>query len=767
LRGWSAIVAALLGVLAGAPMALAASVSLYVGQNPVTGLPPPIVQSGGLLIPAAILPYIGGEIVDLSGASVRFRSQGREVVVQAGQSTALVNGSGVGMGATAVSEHDTLFVPLRFVADIQGLRVAWEQEKAAIRLSERVVPSEIPTPAPLPSPVAVEPALPVPVPAPRPEPQASGAASPQPVAPPAELVTPVAAAARTPSPAPPDDTGTRAWTTKTGSLVVCATEHAGSSVFELRGVDAKDLSISLLSAPSRLVIDMSSFVPEIAAPPWELEHPAVARVRLAPFRGKGRMVLDLHQPVGYELEEYHEGVRLRLNRVLSAVEFTPSLVGGQLIFDLPAQAPFHMERVGFPDRVVIDLPGTSLVGGPRVLEQGTGPVKAVRVSQYTPHTTRVVLDVAGELSCLPFVVPGPRLQFTLQNEIGSIGMADIGAGRKMILVEGVGPMEAKLFTLHSPDRLVVDISHAWVRHPFGKLAGDGLVRELRAAQFAPGTVRVVIELGGPVEAGLVHFQEQGMLGVLLEPPTLLGSRVVVDAGHGGDDPGAIGRVLGLRESDINLDIATRLAALLAEAEADVFSLRADDSHVFLGDRPLLAAEYQPDVLVSIHANSAPPGKEDATGTETIYWCSDSSYDLARALQEEVTGILGTVDRGTKQRALLVLREASVPAALVEVAFISGRTDEELLADPSFRHKAAQGIFNGVLRFLRRGGESGVLVSAERAKQLWQALHDAPNRVYLPPEQAPAGAVVAVASKQGVAVVEQEEIPQVAGIATAR
>jgi len=103
--------------------------------------------------------------------------------------------------------------------------------------------------------------------------------------------------------------------------------------------------------------------------------------------------------------------------------------------------------------------------------------------------------------------------------------------------------------------------------------------------------------------------------------------------------------------------------------------------------------------VSIHANSVPPDNTSAKGTETFVRLGEPlSERLGAALQSSVTSALNTVDRGVRANRYLVVRRANMPAALVEVAFLADPEEEELLMEPWFRQRAAEGIFNGLLRY---------------------------------------------------------------------
>lgn len=195
------------------------------------------------------------------------------------------------------------------------------------------------------------------------------------------------------------------------------------------------------------------------------------------------------------------------------------------------------------------------------------------------------------------------------------------------------------------------------------------------------------------------------------PPTLAG-KVCIDPGHGGTDPGAVGWDGDAypNEKDFTLDIALRLRDLLENEGIEVVMTREEDIDVDLQTRSDIANNNSSDIFVSIHINS---GVVSAHGTETFYYdhlnipnpeVGQAGYGLAYNIQKELVAEIGLTDRRTEGDFeyygyhLYVLSHTDMPAALTEVAFISNPTEFELLSNPSFRQKAAQGIANGILRY---------------------------------------------------------------------
>lgn len=178
--------------------------------------------------------------------------------------------------------------------------------------------------------------------------------------------------------------------------------------------------------------------------------------------------------------------------------------------------------------------------------------------------------------------------------------------------------------------------------------------------------------------------------------------VCLDPGHGGYDPGAIGPS-GLREKDVNLEVALKAGSYLERAKVGViFTRKSDqvpwpaDKNKDLAARCEIANKAGADLFVSVHCNGA--SEQKANGTET-YSFSDTGpgADAAKLVQAELLEALKLRDRGTKTAKFYVLRHTVMPAVLTELAFISNPQEEQLLALPGTRTNAARAIARAVAR----------------------------------------------------------------------
>lgn len=175
--------------------------------------------------------------------------------------------------------------------------------------------------------------------------------------------------------------------------------------------------------------------------------------------------------------------------------------------------------------------------------------------------------------------------------------------------------------------------------------------------------------------------------------------VVLDAGHGGRDPGAI--CDDVKEADVNLAITERVAALIETDERlDVKMTRTLDISVSLEDRIAAANDADAALYLSVQSNACE--YPDATGVVTLV--SDTldvgapSWQFAEVLQDAVTDATGARDRGILAQDLY-LHRAEMPAALIEVGFLTNDGERTLLTDPDYQQTIAQGIYDGLVAYL--------------------------------------------------------------------
>ena len=185
---------------------------------------------------------------------------------------------------------------------------------------------------------------------------------------------------------------------------------------------------------------------------------------------------------------------------------------------------------------------------------------------------------------------------------------------------------------------------------------------------------------------------------------LSGHLIVLDAGHGGSDRGAVGPS-GLTEKEVTLAVALKAERILAENGADVIMTRRTDIDVAspnasnteeLGAR-VAKAPYDAEIFISVHCNAF--SNPQSNGMETFYYSGNSeSYRLAALLNEELRNYGGLNNRGVKSANFYVIKHTHCPSSLIELAFISNYEEERLLASDEYQEQLAQAIVAAINRF---------------------------------------------------------------------
>ncbi len=346
-------------------------------------------------------------------------------------------------------------------------------------------------------------------------------------------------------------------------------------------------------------------------------------------------------------------------------------------------------------RIYFDINGAKLAAGVKDLPIGDGLLKSARAAQYRADTVRVVLDIDNV-------------------------------------------RDYKIFTFADPFRIIVDVKGER-RAEISSLAPEikaaapqPPTAETKAAEAAQAVARVV-----PVETPREQPPVKSRPRAQLKPGKI--RRIVVDPGHGGKDPGAVGPN-GLQEKDVVLAMGLSLAKKLKEElGVDVVMTRSTDVFIELQERTAIANQVGADLFVSIHANASL--NRSATGVETYYlnlaktekaaqlaarengtslekvsllqavlfdlmanYKLNDSAHLAEEVQKTVHKRLSSrfqpvKNLGVKQGPFYVLVGATMPSILVETAFISNEREEARLADPSYQDQAAEGILDGISAYV--------------------------------------------------------------------
>lgn len=173
-------------------------------------------------------------------------------------------------------------------------------------------------------------------------------------------------------------------------------------------------------------------------------------------------------------------------------------------------------------------------------------------------------------------------------------------------------------------------------------------------------------------------------------------KIVIDAGHGGSDPGSIG-YSGRYEKYFTLSLAQKIAdAINEEPDLVAYMTRTDDRFIELEDRSAYANDLGADLFISIHGNWF---EREISGTETYYY-GELSKPFASIMHEKIWEATGFSDRGVRSEPYKVLRYAEMPAVLLELGYLSTEEDEEEMLTDAFQDRVAKAVVAGIKQYLQ-------------------------------------------------------------------
>jgi len=204
---------------------------------------------------------------------------------------------------------------------------------------------------------------------------------------------------------------------------------------------------------------------------------------------------------------------------------------------------------------------------------------------------------------------------------------------------------------------------------------------------------------------LVFFYIKRHIPVIATPVT--NRAVIIDAGHGGGDPGAIG-VTGTLEKDINLNSALKLQQFIEQNGGMVIMTRtademlAENKREDMKVRKRLREENSGDIFISIHLNSFP--QEGCHGAQTFYANNAESKSLAEKIQKNMVKYLDESNSriAKKLTDVYLLKNVNIPSVIVECGFLSNSKEERLLSDEEYRSKIAFSIYVGIMEYFNEG-----------------------------------------------------------------
>ena len=378
-----------------------------------------------------------------------------------------------------------------------------------------------------------------------------------------------------------------------------------------------------------------------------------------------------------------------------------------------------------PKRVVIDLPNTFLDRSIRNKElalcQDGSCNDIAKIGQFDYNIARIVITSDKAEKYLPiysqdmqslFLVDSDKLNHTsLVSNVSNINRAFVrridSKTNELILSFSSPIVHSILRTENSLNFFLFNVQ-SYNEQELIKVLNNSAYKQFTLSLLPQIGVRAAMPIG---KNDLIKIEESLDAKALkititkgfnddikIEKPTKknpVKDKIVLDAGHGGTDYGAIRE--GINEKDITLDITQRVDAILRSKGYRVSLVRSDDSYVSLEDRAAFNESEGPEIFVSIHVNSAV--SNDPNGIET-HWYHDNSKELAEIIHKHMTREIKANDRGLFKSKFYVINHTVAPAVLCEIGFLSNATERNELVTEARKQKTAKAIAEGIIEYLK-------------------------------------------------------------------
>ena len=442
----------------------------------------------------------------------------------------------------------------------------------------------------------------------------------------------------------------------------------------------ENISSFTLSNPSRVVFDIPKTKLDIDSNTINIGSDTIGAVRFGYNEGSTRIVVD----VSGEISSYNATKSGKLITITVSVKEPPTVVEDEDTYTPPPPPPTVEEPEEEPETNTKKITITDA---------------DYKISDNTKLTLTLKTDTAFDDDISSFKLSNPtRAVFDIKN-------ADLDINSDSIDISGSTTIsEIRFGYKNDCIRVVVDVNGEITSFKY-YVSGKTITITVATKETADSGNSDSDDNKTPVtDNTITTVPTSGPIVVPDNPGDIKKKIIVLDAGHGGSDPGAVSSVLTgqtIQEKKLNLAIVLKIRDILEDKGFSVVLTRATDKYPSLDDRAELANRSGAALFVSIHMNSSP--SESPKGTETYYSTLNNGNDfnttsktLATNIQTRLQKALNSTNRGVKTANHAVTRKSLMPAALVEVGFISNAEEASNLTSSSYQNKAASAIAEGII-----------------------------------------------------------------------
>ena len=637
---------------------------IYVMNKKINNTEKALVKSNIVYIPVRLVGEgLGYKVTWSSATNTMSLAKGSEtIVLVSGKTNATVNKKAVKLDAAPYLSGGRLFAPLTIVSKYMGLEAAYDSKQNNVSISQK----QVSTPKP-----------------------------------PATQTPPV-------TQVPENMPGI-------ANIVNLAYDDGGGIPQVNISSDSAIGSYNAftMSNPDRLVIDINSAAARTEYISKEIQQAGLLRVRIGQINNDPaivRVVIDLTSKKTYKVvqSEDKKTISILYANIITPVSYQKEGDMDVIVVKGTSNLDTNFLELDNPDRVVLDIKGAVFDDLRQNIPATSNLLKSVRIGQFDVGTARVVLDVAQDayfqvnttgntskiyLSSYPF-------EFVQYNRFYNTAVLNLSPGKEVQYNVYVNPdtntvnVELPLDLKLEPRR--VDVNDNLIKY----------VDYRTEIQNGQNVTKAEITMQDSVESEVISSQNTKLVKVRFKRKitSLQQLTIVIDAGHGGKDPGAIASD-GTKEKDLNLDVAKKLEKYLKAMGFNTIMSRNDDAFIELGGRTELANQNYADFFMSIHFNAF---SKTSNGIETLYYPNEVNEDytisnrkIAEIFHREILETTKRASRGISSRPnLVVLNKTMMPAILAELGFLTNPEELALAKTDKYKEDSARALAVSILKYFR-------------------------------------------------------------------
>ncbi len=426
----------------------------------------------------------------------------------------------------------------------------------------------------------------------------------------------------------------------------------------------------------------------------------------------------LARRLGFGLRWDYRIHTLIVNPIITDITFNKNNNGDSIFINSFVEIePRDMFMLDEPSRIILDIPNAVVdVTNPIMNVEGSN-VQVIKAAQFDEETVRVVIQLKKHMNYgMSISDDGTKVSILRSGSVDKVWYEEF---KKYNLLSIFGSDMGKINWEQDGNKLEIDIPNATYKAKGEYYFNDPILEKIVGSQYSwdPVSSRMSIyfktkpkiaveQLANRIDIriektkGVITSEKPKVVAPRDKPVSLKvlsGKKIVIEAGHGGIDVGAIG-FGGKHEKWFTLDTANRLKDVLSFYGATVLMPLRNDTSMSLSGRTQFANRNNADLFISVHYNAF--HMESIGGTSTYYY-GNTSFPVAKAVHREILSSLGLRDVGLIQKRFFVLFHSQMPAILIEPCFITNQREYEMLLKPENRDKIANAVAKGVVAYYKR------------------------------------------------------------------